>query len=67
MPVHVTGIHDFFFVREHVDGRDKPGHDANGESARGQRLSSAVSKREPDSRGSGAAMTGRAVSPSKLP
>src|SRR5690348_14529597 len=31
MPGLVPGIHDFFFVREHVDGRDKPGHDGRGE------------------------------------
>jgi len=27
MPGLVPGIHDFFFAREHVDGRDKRGHD----------------------------------------
>ena len=42
MPVLVTGIHVFFCRREHVDGRNKSGHDANGESACGWRLSGAV-------------------------
>jgi hypothetical protein len=29
MPVLVTGIHVFFcgLTKEHVDGRDRPGHD----------------------------------------
>src|SRR5579872_5639337 len=40
--VLVTGIHEFFAAEEHVDPRDKPGGDDNGESARSRRLSAAV-------------------------
>jgi len=51
MPVLVTGIHVFLYRQEHVDGRDKHGHDDNGENESEKRLAGAVSKREPDSRG----------------
>src|SRR5579883_2799906 len=44
-------------ANENVDPRDKPGGDDKGESPRGWRLSGAVSKREPDSRGTNPAMT----------
>jgi len=57
MPVLVTGIHVFFVAEQHVDPRDKPGGDDNGESARGRRLSGTVVKREPDSRGTSPGMT----------
>ena len=30
MPGLGPGMHDFFFAWEHVDGRDKPGHDDSG-------------------------------------
>jgi hypothetical protein len=40
-----------------VDGRDKHGHDDNGENESEKRLAGAVSKPEPDSRGTSPAMT----------
>jgi len=57
MPRLVRGIHVFLAAIENVDPRDKPGGDDHGQSASGWRLSSAVSKREPDSRGTSPRMT----------
>ena len=45
MPGLVPGIHDFFdAVKKDVDGRDKPGHDADGNyfAARSQAMTSAA-------------------------
>ena len=43
--------------KEHVDGRDKHGHDDKGMKDIDRRLAGTVSKREPDSRATSTGMT----------